>query len=121
MLTDPWIYLAAIALCAVARELVRSCYRHRDMVYLLEKTQDPSSLHYLVQMEEARRPCPTAQRPCNDECLESLSHRINPSQPSYSSSPSKIGLIGSPGRVAFTRASLRDLTFRRIHFIKHTG
>lgn len=62
MLTSPWIYLAFAALSTLARELVRSRYRHRDIVCLLKMTQDPSSLRYLVQMEEARRPWPNTQR-----------------------------------------------------------
>jgi hypothetical protein len=63
MLTSPWIYLAIVALCTLVREVVRSCYRHRDIACLLEMTHDPTSLWYLVQMEEARRPWLMPRRP----------------------------------------------------------
>jgi hypothetical protein len=53
-LTSPWIYLAIAALCGLARELVHLVYRQRAIVLLLEKTHDPASLRYLVQLEEAR-------------------------------------------------------------------
>jgi hypothetical protein len=56
VLTSPWIYLTIIALCRLARETVRLRYRHRAMVLLLEKTHDPSSLKYLVQLEEVHHP-----------------------------------------------------------------
>ena len=62
MLTSPWIYLAIVALCTLVREVVRSCYRHRDIACLLKVTHDPTSLRYLVQMEEARRPWLMPQR-----------------------------------------------------------
>jgi hypothetical protein len=58
MLTNPLCYSAIIALCALAREIVRCRYRHRDLTFLLEKTQDPSSLRYLAQLEEARHARP---------------------------------------------------------------
>lgn len=67
MLTNPLIYSAIIALCALAREIVRCRYRHRDLTFLLEKTQDPSSLRYLAQLEEARRARPTVR---NDAALD---------------------------------------------------
>jgi len=51
---SPWIYVAIIALCGLGRELIRSWFRHRDLALLLKKTQDPSSLVYLVRLEEAR-------------------------------------------------------------------
>jgi hypothetical protein len=63
MLTSPWIYLAIIALCTLVREVVRSWSRHRDIACLLKMTHDPTSLRYLVQMEEARRPWLMIQRP----------------------------------------------------------
>lgn len=62
VLANPWVYPAIIALCTLAREIVRSHSRHRDIAFLLKMTHDPTSLRYLVQLEEARRPWPTAQR-----------------------------------------------------------
>jgi hypothetical protein len=55
MLTNPLFYSMIIALCTLAREIVRCQYRYRDLKFLLEKTRDPRSLRYLAQLEEARR------------------------------------------------------------------
>jgi hypothetical protein len=52
--TSPWLYVAIVALCGLGRELIRSWFRHRDLALLLEKTEDPSNLRYLVRLEEAR-------------------------------------------------------------------
>jgi hypothetical protein len=48
------MYSAIIALCAVAREIIRAYSRHRDIALLLQQTQDPDSLRYLVELEQAR-------------------------------------------------------------------
>jgi len=54
MVTSPLMYSAIIALCAVAREMIRAYFRHRDIKLLLEQTRDPDSLRYLVELEKAR-------------------------------------------------------------------
>jgi hypothetical protein len=62
VLTNPLIYSAIIALCALAREIVRCHYHHRDITFLMQMTRDPSSLRYLAQLEEARRPWTATRR-----------------------------------------------------------
>jgi hypothetical protein len=59
---SPWVYVAIVALCGLGRELIRSWFRHRDLALLLKKAQDPSSLIYLVRLEEARYPRPAVRR-----------------------------------------------------------
>jgi hypothetical protein len=59
---SPWVYVATVALCGLGRELIRSWFRHRDLALLLKRTQDPSSLIYLVRLEEARYPRPAVIR-----------------------------------------------------------
>jgi hypothetical protein len=58
MLTSPLIYSAIIALCSVAREIIRAYFRHRDMKLLLQQTRDPDTLQYLVELEKLRHPGP---------------------------------------------------------------
>jgi hypothetical protein len=60
--TSPWLYVAIVALCGLGRELIRSWFRHRDLALLLEKTEDPSNLRYLVRLEEARYSGPVVRR-----------------------------------------------------------
>jgi len=79
VLANPWVYPAIIALCTLAREIVRSHSRHRDIAFLLKMTHDPASLRYLVQLEEARRPWPTVKRPPPEDdtrppAMSALSH-----------------------------------------------
>lgn len=56
MVTDPLIYSAIIAVCALAREIIRSRARYHDIALLLKMTQAPDSLRYLVELEQARHP-----------------------------------------------------------------
>jgi hypothetical protein len=60
VLTHPWIYLAITA-CPLGREAVRLVARHRAIKLLLDKTHDPASLRYLVQLEQARHRRETGQ------------------------------------------------------------
>jgi hypothetical protein len=54
MLTNPLIYSAIIAVCTLGREIVRCRARHRDIALLIRTTQDPRTLHYLIELEKAR-------------------------------------------------------------------
>jgi hypothetical protein len=86
MLTNPLVYTAIIALCALVREIVRCHYHLREFTFLLKMTHDPGSLQYLAQLEEARRTWSTtkgstAQASRKQPSLSPFGHGIVPAAP----------------------------------------